>query len=394
MIEIKGAYNVAKVFIDEIDSSTEGQIRNICDQFFLGNCKIRVMPDVHAGIGCTIGTTMTIHDKVVPNMVGVDIGCGMETLKLRSKKLDLAKLDRLIYERIPNGRDIRKKPHSFNEQLDMTKLSCFQRVNIKRAEHSIGTLGGGNHFIEVGEDEEGSLYLVIHSGSRHIGNETAKYHQDQGFKEICRKNNERLKLRGKEMVTKVKSGEAINGEEVADVPRMLAYVEGEMFSDYINDMKIIQQFAVLNRLAIADEIVSSMELEVENQFTTVHNYIDTESMILRKGAVSAKKGEILLIPINMRDGSLICLGKGNKDWNYSAPHGAGRKKRKKSAMESFNLSDFKKEMEGIYTTCVKKNTLDECPMVYKKMKDIVNNIGETADIIRVIKPVYHFKASE
>jgi RNA-splicing ligase RtcB len=397
MIVIKGAYNEAKIYIDEIDSSTEGQIKNLCEQSFMNNCKIRIMPDVHAGIGCTIGTTMTIHDKVVPNMVGVDIGCGMETLKLRSQKIDFEKLDRLIYERIPSGRDIRKEPHRYNEQIDMNKLRCFQHVNIKRAVYSIGTLGGGNHFIEIDKDEKGILYLVIHSGSRHIGNETAKYHQDQGFRALNRKNNERLeKLKSLGKHKRIKAGtEEIDSDgEFAAIPHALAYVEGEMFDDYIHDMKIIQQFAVLNRRAMADEIIKGMKLEVEEQFTTVHNYIDTESMILRKGAVSAKNGEMLLIPINMRDGSLICLGKGNEDWNYSAPHGAGRLMSRKSAMESFSLSDFKKEMEGIYTTCVRKDTLDECPMVYKRMMDIINNIEETAKIVKVIRPVYNFKASE
>ncbi len=399
---VEGIYNTAKVYTDVVEDGALAQIKALCDQAFAKDSRIRVMPDVHAGAGCTIGTTMTIKDAVVPNLVGVDIGCGMETVKLKNRHVELGKLDKLIYEKIPSGFAIREKEHRLTDEIDLGQLRCLRPglINVDRAVRSLGTLGGGNHFIEVDRDEEGTLYLVIHSGSRHLGLEVAQYYQDQAWKSLSgasRKDIQKLiedyKRRGKE--TEIEAAvAAVKAREDADVPRALAYCQGELMEDYIHDMKIIQRFAMLNRKAMMDELVRGMKLKVEEEFTTIHNYIDTDAMILRKGAVSARAGEKLLIPINMRDGSLICVGKGNEDWNYSAPHGAGRLMSRRKARESYTVSQFKKEMAGIFTTSVNAQTLDECPMAYKGMEDIVENIGDTAVIERVIKPVYNFKAGE
>lgn len=399
---VEGIYNTAKVYTDVVEDGALAQIKVLCDQAFAKDSRIRVMPDVHAGAGCTIGTTMTIKDAVVPNLVGVDIGCGMETVKLKNRHVELGKLDKLIYEKIPSGFAIREKEHRLNDEIDLGQLKCLRpgRISVDRAVRSLGTLGGGNHFIEMDRDEEGTLYLVIHSGSRHLGLEVAQYYQDQAWKSLSgasRKDIQKLiedyKRRGKE--TEIEAAvAAVKAREDTDVPRALAYCQGELMEDYIHDMKIIQRFAMLNRKAMMDELVRGMKLKVEEEFTTIHNYIDTDAMILRKGAVSARAGEKLLIPINMRDGSLICVGKGNEDWNYSAPHGAGRLMSRRKARESYTVSQFKKEMAGIFTTSVNAQTLDECPMAYKGMEDIVENIGDTAVIERVIKPVYNFKAGE
>jgi len=400
MLEIKGKYNVAKVYTNILEEGAASQIETLCNQEFVKESKIRIMPDVHAGAGCTIGTTMTITDKVVPNLVGVDIGCGMETISISNKRFELQKLDKLIYEKIPSGFEIRKTPHRYNEQIDLTQLRCHKEVQLDRAEKSIGTLGGGNHFIEVNKDEEGSLYVVVHSGSRHLGLEVAKYYQEAGYKQLNRNDKSEMEAliarykaegRDKEIQNALKE---FKKQVLTDIPFPLAYVTGSLFEDYIHDMKIVQQFAELNRKAMITEIVKGMKLDVVEQFTTTHNYIDIDTMILRKGAISAKKGERLLIPINMRDGSLICIGKGNEDWNYSAPHGAGRLMSRSKAKQSFTVSEFKKQMKDVYTTSVNKETLDECPMAYKNMDDIVNNIGPTADIVKVIKPIYNFKAGE
>lgn len=369
MIEIKGKYNTAKIFTDNIDSGAIDQITELCNQEFVKDSTIRIMPDAHTGIGCTIGTTMTISDKVVPNLVGVDIGCGMETVKLKDKKIDLEELDRIIHEYIPGGFKIRKKQHRYAEYVDFDKLACKKHIDLNRARLSIGTLGGGNHFIEVNADENGSLYLVVHSGSRHLGKQAAEYYQDLGYRELKKKQGSQ------------------------NINKHLAYVEGENFTNYLNDMKIIQKYAEYNRKAIVDEIMDRMGLEMEEQFTTIHNYIDLDAMILRKGAISARKGERVLIPINMRDGSLICIGKGNKDWNYSAPHGAGRIMSRRQAKKNITLESFQKSMEGIYTTTVNKHTLDEAAFAYKPMEEIIKNIKDTVEIVHIIKPIYNFKAS-
>lgn len=400
MIEIKGNYTSAKVFTETIEEVAIAQIKQLCDMMYTEESKIRIMPDVHAGAGCTIGTTMTITDKVVPNLVGVDIGCGMETLRVENKHIELEKLDKLIYAKIPSGMNIRETPHKYNDDIDLSALRCFKEIHEHRAIHSIGTLGGGNHFIEANKDNEGNMYIVIHSGSRYLGNEVAKLYQDMGFKHLNGNDKKAIdnliteyKSTGREKEIQPAINE-LKKQVITNVPYSLAYVSEDLFEDYIHDMQIVQHFATLNRKAMADEIIRGMKLNVVEQFTTIHNYIDTENMILRKGAVSAKLGEKLLIPINMRDGSLICLGKGNEDWNYSAPHGAGRLMSRTQAKNTFTVSEFKKQMKDIYTTSVNKETLDECPMAYKDMSEIVNNIEPTADILKIIKPIFNFKASE
>jgi len=339
MIEVKGKYNTAKVFTDNLESEAKAQIIELCDQEFVKDSVIRIMPDAHAGAGCTIGTTMAISDKIVPNLVGVDIGCGMETIKLKHKEIDFEKLDKIIYDHIPSGFNIRKKQHKYTENVDIDSLVCKNHVDLERARLSIGTLGGGNHFIEINKDGNGTLYLVVHSGSRHLGKQAAEYYQDLAYKELTNKNSGSVKIN-----------------------KQLAYVHGKSYNDYLHDMKIIQQYAVYNQKAIVDEIINRMQFDMEDQLTTIHNYIDLNSMILRKGAISARKGERVLIPINMRDGSLICIGKGNKDWNYSAPHGAGRLMSRRQAKKTISLKEFKKTMEGIYTTTVSRDTLDECAL--------------------------------
>lgn len=397
MIELQGKYNKAKVFTDVIDSGSVAQIIELCSQEFTVGEQIRMMPDVHAGMGCVIGTTMTVSDRIVPNLVGVDIGCGMETVRIKEKHIELEKLDKLIYANIPSGFAIRSVPHKMNEEVDICSLKCADKIDLRRAERSLGTLGGGNHFIEADKGENG-IYIVIHSGSRHLGVEVAKYYQNEGYKQLnhagdaaVRELIDSLKAQGRQTEIR-RELKKLENTKRTKIPKELAYVSGQLFRDYIHDMKIVQKYAVLNRRAMMNEIIKGMKLTVLEQFTTVHNYIDTDNMILRKGSVSAQAGEKLIIPINMRDGSLICIGKGNPDWNYSAPHGAGRLMSRGEAKQSFTVSEFKKQMSGIYTTSVGKGTLDECPMAYKGMNDILDNIGDTADVYEIIKPIYNFKA--
>lgn len=398
MIELKGKYNEAKIFTDVVDEASISQVLLLLNQEFTAGSKIRLMPDIHAGAGCTIGTTMTITDKIVPNLVGVDIGCGMETVKIKESHIELQKLDKLIYKKIPSGFNVREKTHRYFDEVNLEDLFCYRSIDPGRAEKSLGSLGGGNHFIEANKDEEGNIYIVVHSGSRHLGLEVANYYQEEGYKKLNGTSKKDidgliadLKAQGKEREIQ-KSITALKNTKRTNIPRQLAYVSEELFEQYIHDMKIVQRYAELNRQAMMDEIIKGMKVHVTEQFTTIHNYIDTEAMILRKGAVSARKGEKLLIPINMRDGSLICVGKGNDDWNQSAPHGAGRLMSRSAAKESFTVSEFKNQMSGIYTTSVNKDTLDECPMAYKGMDDIVNNIGDTVTIVQIIKPIYNFKA--
>ena len=400
MLELQGKYNQAKVFTDVVDPASIAQVIELCNQEFTAGSRIRLMPDVHAGVGCTVGTTMTITDKVVPNLVGVDIGCGMETARIREDHIELQKLDKLIYAKIPSGFAVRPAVHRYAGQIDLEELYCAKHIQMLRAEKSIGTLGGGNHFIEVDRDDEGRLYVIVHSGSRRLGLEVATYYQEEGYKVLNRTDEAFLDQliaemkaagRQKEIQKELKRRKS---QKLAGIPRQLAYVSGALFDQYIHDMKIVQRFAELNRQAMMDEIVKGMKLHVEEQFTTIHNYIDTDAMILRKGAVSAKAGEQILIPINMRDGSLLCVGKGNEDWNCSAPHGAGRLMSRGEAKQTFTVSEFKKQMDGIYTTSVGRATLDECPMAYKGMEDILENIGPTVEVTRIIRPVYNFKAGD
>ena len=400
MIAIQGLYNSAICYTSNLEELAAKQIKAVCDQKEFAGCKIRIMPDVHAGKGCTIGTTMTIQDKIVPGMVGVDIGCGMETVELAEREIDFAMLDALIRKEIPYGRQVRDTLHALNAEIDLTQLRCADQVDLHRAMHSIGSLGGGNHFIEVDRAEDGRLFLVVHSGSRHLGTEVAEYYQNEGRRALWGGANyqvqeviAQLKTEGRFQEIQ-KTIAALRAEHELSIPKDLAYVEGKLFEDYIHDMKITQRFAMLNRKAMVDVIMTGMGFTAVEAFTTIHNYIDTDAMILRKGSVSAKAGEKLLIPINMRDGSLICIGKGNEDWNCSAPHGAGRLMSRKAAFNALSMEEFREEMKGIYTTCVVPDTSDESPMAYKSRDEIVAQIGPTAEIIDRVKPVYNFKAAD
>lgn len=400
MLEITGKYNSAKIFTDVVDQASISQIYSLLEQPYTEGSTIRMMPDIHAGAGCTIGTTMTIKDKICPNLVGVDIGCGMKVVKLKEKHIELEQLDKLIYRAIPSGFNIRTKLHPYAEMVHLNELLCHQYIDIKKAYYSIGTLGGGNHFIEADKDDEGNIYIVIHSGSRHMGLEIANYYQNEAYKQLTQYSKdelnriiEQMKAEGRQ---KDISRTIKNLKKPCKTPKPLAYVEGPLMEMYLHDMNIAQHFAVVNREAMMIEIIKGLKVHIDEEFTTIHNYIDTDNMILRKGAVSASKGEKLIIPINMRDGSLICTGLGNEDWNFSAPHGAGRLMSRSEAKQSFTVSEFKKEMQsaGIYSTSVNSDTLDECPMAYKSINDIIDNISPTVTIDKIIKPIYNFKAGE
>ena len=396
MIEIQGRFNTAKVFADTLDEKARGQLSRVCDAEHFSQCKIRVMPDVHAGVGCVIGFTMALKDKVVPNMVGVDIGCGMYLCQLQEKEIDYAMLDSAIRSKVPSGNTNHKKPIEEAERFNFENLRCFEGINVNNARRCLGTLGGGNHFIEVDRDSDGTLYLVIHTGSRNLGAGVAEFYQKRGYQVLSQKLEEKYNA----LLEKAKSEEEREKilrekeEEKASVLPHEAYVEGQLFEDYIQDMKITQEFADLNRKIIANRLIDALGLHVVESFTTTHNYIDMDEMVLRKGAVSAKKGEKLLIPINMRDGGLLCIGKGNEDWNNSAPHGAGRLMTRSKAKETISLEDYQKAMEGIYSTCISTGTLDESPMAYKNKGEIVKNIAPTAEIFKEIKPVYNFKSAK
>lgn len=552
MFELNGKYNSCKVFTDNCDNETISQLTALLNQESVKGSRIRIMPDTHAGKGSVIGTTMTISDKVIPNIVGVDIGCftgdtevwcsagyykpikdlvdndrfmtdsydfevkgfvicgavakktrenaplvrvnygghsvrctpdhqflvstnssvyydsdetelkwieakdlkegmrlvaedarvivksveeltetedvycltvedthnftikggiivhncGMTAVKLKEKRIDLPKLDSVIRKYVPSGYEVHDEP--ICEDSPIMDLRCAKYVNLDRAMKSLGTLGGGNHFIEVDKDSDDNLWLVVHTGSRHLGIEVCDYYQDLGYKRLSEKaSGGSLKEKSDELIKKLKSEgrdkeiskslEKLRAEYKASnvsIPHALAYVEGQDFDDYLHDMDLVQQHAVINRMTIAHQIIKNMKFHVVDEFTTIHNYIDVENMILRKGSVSAQLGEKLIIPMNMRDGSLICIGKGNPDWNYSAPHGAGRLMSRSQAKESISMSDFKKSMEGIYSTSVSRSTIDESPMVYKPMQEIIDNVKDTVDIVDIIKPIYNFKAGE
>lgn len=395
MLEIQGKYNTAKVFTDNIDAAAYSQILNMMCQCWARDVKVAIMPDVHAGKDCTVGTTMTIKDKVVPNLVGVDIGCGMLVAKLKDKFIEFGKLDKVIKEKIPSGKEHRTNRHRFGNEFD----EKFEELiaDVKREELlSIGSLGGGNHFIEVDKDDEGAFYVVIHSGSRHLGVAVCEYWQNRAIKEC----SDLTALRGVE-ITKFKAQGKTDAEikelmkdyDHFSVPKNLSYLRGESMEGYLHDMAIVQQFAVMNRAAMLDVIVKEMGFKVVEKFETIHNYIDLKNMILRKGSISAQEGERVIIPMNMRDGSLICVGKGNPDWNYSAPHGAGRLMTRADAKNSISMKDYEEAMKGIFTSCVSSATIDESPMAYKPMEEIIANVQDTVSIETIIKPVYNFKAA-
>lgn len=405
MKEIKGIYSSAKIFTDIIDEKAVEQIQTLCNQEFTKDAKIRIMPDAHAGVGCVIGFTANLGELVIPNIVGVDIGCGMLTVDLKDSQIDLEKLDQIIRKYIPSGTSVHSGRIMRFDKLQ--ELYCYRELkDSKRIERSIGTLGGGNHFIEVDVDENNHSYLVIHTGSRNLGKQVAQYYQNLAYDLMAGKDEllfkqEQLISDYKKQGRKDELQEAIKelrknfiAKEV-QLPKELCYLSGKYRDQYLHDMAICQEYATLNRQMIAKIILKQlldMSLEEFDYFETIHNYIDHDENIMRKGAVSAKLNEKILIPINMRDGSLICLGKGNEEWNQSAPHGAGRLYSRQKAKELFSLNEFEDQMQGIYSTSINQHTLDECPMAYKSMDDIVNNIGETATIIQVIKPIYNFKA--
>ena len=373
MFEIQGKYSVAKIFAETIDNAAISQLVQLCSQKFTEGAKIRIMPDVHAGKGCTIGFTADLGDMVIPSLVGADIGCGMLCVKLGKTDIDFNRFDEIVRQYVPAG-------NSFHEEAiaafpAMNKMHCFgsleKTIGIERY---LGTLGGGNHFIELDKDENGDVYLVIHTGSRSLGKQVAEYYQERAF----------AIQRGKEP-----------GHKTAEIPRELCYLIGESRQCYLDDMAICQNFATLNRETIANQILfryGGKKLKGFEHFETVHNYIDLKYDIVRKGAISAQESEMILIPINMRDGSLICVGKGNEEWNCSAPHGAGRLLARNVAKSSLSLEEYQEQMQGIYTSCVSYSTIDESPMAYKNMEEIVEQIGPTAEIVKVIKPIYNFKA--
>lgn len=394
MIELKGKYNECKIFTDEIDNATRGQITALLDQESMKETKIRIMPDCHAGAGCVIGTTMTIKDKLIPNLVGVDIGCGMYAIKLKEKRIDLPKLDSTIRKYIPFGFNIYITKAQY---FDIYNLKA--PINIDNALRSIGTLGGGNNFIEIDRGSDNHLWLVIHTGSRHAGLEVCNYYQNLAYENLKDNNDlrnqliEKLKSEGREKEISSALKE-FSKENPTDIPKMLAYCEGDLFNDYIHDMRIMQDYADTNRRTIAKIIMKKMKLHPIHEIMTRHNYIDIDNMILRKGSISAQKDEEVIIPMNMRDGSLICKGKGNPDWNYSAPYGAGRLMSRTEAKESISMNDYKKSMNGIYSSCISKETIDESAFAYKPMQSIIDNIKDTVEIIDIIKPIYNFKAED
>ena len=376
---IKGAFSEAHVFTTNnsdtaLDQYARAQLQMICDNESSKGCLIRVMPDVHPGKVGTIGLTMTIGDRIMPNLIGIDIGCGMTLGKIKGKKIEGQKLDTVIRDCVPSGFNTRKKPHRFAEDFDFSDLYCSLHIRTDKARLSLGTLGGGNHFIEVDKDTNNDLYIVIHTGSRHLGKEVTEYYLNEGHK-------------------------ALKDKGIA-VPYELTWLDGELKDSYLHDMQIVQNFASLNRQIILDELVKEMKWKVLESYECIHNYVDAlaetlalfNSPIMRKGAISAKNNEKVIIPINMRDGIILGTGLGNKDWNCSAPHGSGRIMKREDVKNSFTVSSFKSEMKGIYSSCIGKDTLDEAPFAYRPVTDITDVISATVKIDKIIKPVYNYKA--
>lgn len=400
-IEIKGKVSTALCYVNVVEEDAIEQIKRMCDYPMSEGSQIRIMPDVHVGKGCTIGTTMTVKDRVVPNVVGVDIGCGMYTVNMGKVDIDLERFDDIVYS-IPSGTGVWE---GRQERFDLTKLICYRQLkDTKRIERSIGTLGGGNHFIEIDESEDKTKYLVIHSGSRSLGKQVAEIYQklavdlDKGIGYYLEARDEIIRSykeagRRSEIQEALKKLKWEKENEHPSMPEDLCYLSGKYLEDYLHDIKICQDFARKNREKMAEIILEKANIKALEAFHTTHNYIDTDEMILRKGSIAAHKGEKVLIPINMRDGSILALGKGNPDWNYSAPHGAGRLMSRTKAKESLDMDEYKESMKGIFTSSVNEGTIDEAPMAYKSINDIIDVIGESVDIIEVIKPIYNFKAS-
>ena len=402
MLEIKGKINTAICYANIIEDGAIEQIRRMCDYALTEGSKIRIMPDVHAGKGCTIGTTMTITDKACPNIVGVDIGCGMYTVKINEKDLDFAKIDEACHY-IPSGMNVWE---GRKEHFDMTGLKCYRYLkDSRRLERSLGTLGGGNHFIEIDKASDGTFYLVIHSGSRNLGKQVAEYYQQlaidlhMGKEDYFKKRDEIIatyKAEGRRGEIQTALKELKNSFETQDllIPNDICWLYGTFLDDYLHDVEVCQKFAKRSRELMAETLFERTGLTAGENFHTIHNYIDTDEMILRKGAIAAHKGEKILIPINMRDGVVLATGKGNPEWNYSAPHGAGRLMSRSQAKENLSMEAYRAAMEGIYTTSVNEKTLDEAPMAYKSLEDIIDVIKDSVDIIDIMKPVYNFKASD
>lgn len=364
---VNGVYTSAKIFTDNVETYALAQIQLLCDQKAFQDCKVRVMPDVHPGKVGTIGFTSTIGKMMIPNVVGIDIGCGITIAKLKQKKTEFQKLDKIIREQVPSGFQIRKRPHRFSTEFDFSKLYCRKAINEEKAVLSFGTLGGGNHFAEVDKDEDGCLYAAIHSGSRHLGKEVTEYYLREGQKELR--------------------------EQGLEVPYELTYLSDDLMDEYLHDIQMVQKFAELNRACILDELVKGMKWKVEEHFSIPHNYVEqTEDVkILRKGAISAKQGETVAIPIHMKAGILLGTGLGNADWNESAPHGSGRVKSREEIRKNHTVSQFKEEMRGIYCSCIGKETLDEAPFAYRDMEEIVSRIQDTVEVRKILKPIYNFK---
>lgn len=402
MPEIKGNKNTAICYAKVIEDGAVQQIRRMCDYELAEGSRIRIMPDVHAGKGCTIGTTMTVTDKVCPNIVGVDIGCGMYTVQLADTNLDFERMDEACHY-IPSGMNVWE---GRQEKFDLSDLRSYRSLkDTKRLGRSLGTLGGGNHFIEVDRSTDGTFYLVIHSGSRNLGKQVAEHYQQlaidlhAGKEDYYIRRDEIIRSykeegRRSEIQQALKNLEKEYTAKNPDVPEDLCWLHGSFLEDYLHDVEICQQFARRSREKMAEILLERTGMTAVSSFHTIHNYIDTQEKILRKGAIAAHAGEKVLIPINMRDGSVIATGKGNPEWNYSAPHGAGRVMSRAAARASVNLEEYRKSMEGIYTTSVNKNTIDEAPMVYKSLEDIIGVISESVDIVDIMKPVYNFKAAD
>ncbi len=400
MLEIQGKVNTAICYATVIEDEAIEQIRRMCDYEMTENSKIRIMPDVHAGRGCTIGTTMTIHDKVVPNVVGVDIGCGMYTVELGKIEIDFARVDEAAHF-IPSGMDVWK---GRLERFDLTELRCYRELeHAKRLERSLGTLGGGNHFIEVDAAVDGTKYLVIHSGSRNLGKQVAEFYQQRaidlsaGKADYFEKREEIIRTykeqgRRTEIQPALLALKQAWEEKKPALPEDLCYLYGTYLQDYLHDVEICQRFAKRSRELMAEVLLQRTGMTALSAFHTIHNYIDTDEMILRKGAIAAHAGELVLIPINMRDGSVLARGRGNPEWNYSAPHGAGRLMSRTRARATLDLESYQKAMEGIYSTSVNEATLDEAPMAYKSLADILDVIRESVDVLEILKPIYNFKA--
>ena len=396
MITIQGKFGEAKIFIDNTEPGLKEQVQKVLDNIVSKDQKIRIMPDCHIGSGVCIGFTSTITDKVCPNYVGVDIGCGMLVQKLEDKDIDLEKLDNIIHKNVPSGFSLHNKPHRWANDTRISELRCKDKLpNINKFPLAVGTLGSGNHFIELNKDDEGNYYLVIHTGSRNLGKQVADYYQNEAYMQMKSKVNNISEIiaqlqhlgREQEIESTLKSLPKV------EIDKNMAYCEGSLMEDYLHDMAICQEYAELNRRAIADIIQCGMRWKVVEEFQTIHNYINMDDMILRKGAISAKKGEIVIIPISPSYGSLICVGKGNEDYNFSAPHGSGRSMSRKAAREKYTTKDFEIAMNGIYTTTVSEDTIDECPMAYKDPNEIIENIKDTVNIVKHIVPVYNLKGS-